>query len=326
MEISISNQWDLPLATENLSSLRCVVLGASGFIGTNLCRSLVGQVYSVRAFGRRQSLPRALHGCEWMQGDFGNPACLHAAVADCDVVFHLVSTTTPASANAEKLVDLNENVAGTLHLLEACWAASVQRIIFVSSGGTIYGIPERLPISESSQTNPITAYGISKLAIEKYLALFEYFNGLEYRVLRLANPFGPHQTGLSNQGVIGAFLRRALAGKPVQMWGDGSVIRDYIYIDDVVDALKLATTHAGNGRIFNIGSGEGRSLNEIVASISRLLAEEIKIERHPSRRVDVPMSILDNEFAARELNWRPRVSFEKGLAFTISWMKSISMT
>jgi UDP-glucose 4-epimerase len=302
--------------------MRCAVLGAGGFIGTNLCRALVGKVDSLRAFGRRQSFPEALRGCDWMPGDFADTTCLPAAVAGCDVVFHLVNATTPASANVDKVADLNANVASTLHLLDACRETGVQRVIFVSSGGTIYGIPDQVPTPETSPTNPITAYGISKLAIEKYLALYEYLYGLEYRVLRVANPFGPYQTALKNQGVIAAFVRRALAGKPFEVWGDGSITRDYVYIDDVVESLTLATTHEGTGRIFNIGSGEGRSLNDIVASINRLLGAEIPVDRRPGRQVDVSVSILDTAFAARELNWQPCTPFEEGLASTISWMKS----
>ena len=306
----------------NLSRLNCTVLGAGGFIGTNLCLALLGQVQSLRAFGRRQSFPEALHGCTWMQGDFSDITTLLPALANCDVVFHLINATTPASANIDKVADLNANVVSTLHLLEACRESGVHRIIFVSSGGTIYGIPSQVPTPENSANNPITAYGISKLAIEKYLGLYEYLYGIEYRVLRVSNPFGPYQTALKNQGVIAAFARQALSGKPIEMWGDGSIIRDYIYIDDVVDALILAATHKGDSRIFNIGSGEGTSLNKIVELISTLLGQDISVNHRPGRQVDVPVSILDIASAASELSWHPRFSFQEGLSSTISWMKS----
>jgi UDP-glucose 4-epimerase len=179
-----------------------------------------------------------------------------------------------------------------------------------------------VPTPETASTNPVTAYGISKLAIEKYLGLYEYLYGLEYRVLRVANPFGPYQTALKSQGVIAAFLRGALGGKSLEMWGDGNVTRDYIFVDDVVEALILAATHEGYGRIFNIGSGEGRSLNDIVAAIGGLLGAEIVVEHRSSRPVDVPVSILDTTFAANELGWRPRTPFKKGLQNTVAWMAS----
>ena len=308
-----------------IETLRCAVLGAGGFIGTNLCRALSGQVGSVRAFGRRQSFPEAMRGCDWISGDFTDPTSLPAAITGCDVVFHLVNASTPASANFDKVADLKANVVSTLRLLDACREAGVGRVVFVSSGGTIYGIPDQVPTPETAPTNPITGYGISKLAIEKYLGLYEHLYGLEYRVLRVANPFGPFQMALKSQGVIAAFIRRALAGKPIEVWGDGSVTRDYIYIDDVIEALILAATHNGSGRIFNIGSGEGRSLNDIVENITKLVPAEIIVDRRPGRLVDVPLSILDSTFAAKELNWRPRTLFEEGLGYTISWMKSIEI-
>lgn len=308
--------------THTLSSMRCVVLGAGGFIGTNLCNALVGRVDYLRGFGRRQSFPEVMSGFDWMPGDFADPACLAAAVAGCDVVFHLVNTSTPASANVNKIADINSNVISTINLLDACRESGVQRVVFVSSGGTIYGIPENIPTPENAPTNPITAYGISKLTIEKYLALYEHLYGLEYRILRVSNPFGPYQTGLKNQGVIATFIRKALTNKPIEIWGDGSIIRDYLYIDDVIDALVNASLHTGAGRIFNIGSGKGLSLNTIVDEISDFLNIDIKIDYHPHRNLDVPISILDTKFSESELNWHARTSFGDGLNSTISWIKS----
>ena len=303
--------------------MRFAVLGA-GFLGSNLCRALVRQGHSVRAFGRRQPFPEALQGCDWVPGDFADPASVANAVSGCEVVFHLITATTPANANIDKVADLNANVINTLHLLNVCRETGVRRVVFVSSGGTIYGIPSQVPTPESAATNPITAYGISKLAIEKYLSLYEYLYGFEYRVLRVANPFGPYQIALKSQGVIAAFLHRALVGKPIEMWGDGSVIRDYVFIDDVVKALMLAATHQGSGRIFNIGSGEGRSLNEIVAAIERLLKQKIPVDHRPGRPVDVPVSVLDPTFAKIELGWQASTPFEEGLRNTLDWTNARS--
>jgi len=304
--------------------MRYSVLGAGGFIGTNLCRTLVCQGHSVRAFGRRKTFPESLRGYDWIPGDFADSASVANAISGCEVVFHLVTATTPANANIDKVADLNANVTNTLHLLDACRETGVRRVIFISSGGTVYGVPNQIPTPESAATNPITAYGISKLAIEKYLGLYEYLYGLEYRVLRVANPFGPYQIAMKNQGVIAAFLHRALAGNPIEIWGDGSIIRDYVFIDDVVDALMLAATHQGSGRIFNIGSGEGRSLNDIVTAIERLLEQIIPVDHRPGRPVDVPVSVLDTTLAKRELGWQAYTPFEEGLRNTLDWTRAQS--
>lgn len=305
----------------DLASSRCIVMGAGGFIGTNLCQRLRGRVDLLRAFGRRQSFPDALEGIEWFPGDFADPTSIASAVDGCDTVFHLVNATTPASANADKIADIEANVISTLHLLEICRAEGVRKVIFVSSGGTIYGIPDQVPTPETAATTPITAYGISKLATEKYLSLFEYLHGLDYRVLRVANPYGPYQIAIKNQGVIAAFLRRALAGKPIEIWGDGSVTRDYVFIDDVTEALECAALHEGADRVFNIGSGEGRSLNDIVAAIEQVLGRQVNVQRREGRTVDVPRSILDTSLAARCLGWRARTDFLDGLARTVAWTR-----
>lgn len=303
--------------------MRCTVLGAGGFIGLNLCQALVSQGHFVLAFGRQACAPLALNGCEWRQGDFFDEANVKSAVDGSDVVFHLVTATTPASANADMLTDLRGNVESTIKMLDACRTTNVRRVVFVSSGGTVYGIPQQVPTPESAPTNPISAYGISKLAIEKYLGLYEYLYDLEYRVLRVANPFGPYQLAKRDQGAIAAFLHQALQAKPIKIWGDGSVVRDYIYIGDVVTAMLLAATHNGPERIFNIGSSQGRSLNEIAASINILAGGNVVVEYQPGRAVDVPVSILDTSISADKLDWRPSTNFEDGLNLTIDWMRTL---
>jgi UDP-glucose 4-epimerase len=305
-----------------LESLRCVVLGGGGFIGTNLCRKLAGRVGELKAFGRRKSFPDALDGVEWLQGDFNDPLSVAAAIEGADIVFHLINATTPNNANIDKAADLRSNVGNTIHLLEACKSAAIKRVVFVSSGGTVYGIPQEIPTAEDSPCWPITSYGISKLSVERYLHLFEYMHGLDYRVLRVSNPFGPFQTAEKNQGVIAAFARRLVAGQHLEVWGDGTVTRDYLYIDDVVDALELAAIHEGPDRIFNIGSGVGRSLNEVIETLQTIeSASGLEIERREGRMVDVPVTTLDIGRAARVLGWAPRVEFADGLRRTLDWVR-----
>lgn len=305
----------------DLSRLRCVVLGAGGFIGTNLCRSLADRVETLRCFGRRQAFPDTVPSALWIPGDFSDSAAVAAAVDGMDVVFHLVSSTTPASSNVDKIADLQTNVISTLHLLEACRQQNVRRVVFVSSGGAIYGTAAIVPTPEDAPTDPLNSYGIAKLAIEKYLSLYRHLYGLDYRILRVANPYGPYQTALRNQGAIAAFMTRALSDKPIEIWGDGSTTRDYIYISDVVDALELVATHEGTNRIFNIGSGTNYSLLQIAHSIEELIGRKQDIRFSGARKLDAHDSLLSIERASAELGWRPKVGLAQGLELTLDWMK-----
>jgi UDP-glucose 4-epimerase len=302
--------------------LSCVVLGGGGFIGTNLCRRLAASGHRVHAFGRRCLFPDDLDGVEWFQGDFTDAGSVAAAIEGFEIVFHLIHATMPQPANLDMAGDLQNNVVPSIALLDLCRRFAVKRVVFVSSGGTVYGCPQQIPTPETAPTTPICAYGISKLAIEKYLALYQYLHGLDYRVLRIANPFGPFQTTLKDQGVVAALIARGLSGKPMEIWGDGSVVRDFVFVDDVVDALaKAAVSDQGGERIFNIGSGRGRSLREVIAAIEDLLGTGLRIEWKAGRAIDVPVSVVAIDRAREGLDWAPATSFESGLEQTIEWAR-----
>jgi UDP-glucose 4-epimerase len=299
----------------------CVVLGGGGFMGINLCRRLYRSGHRVRAFGRNCHFPDALRGIEWRQGDFADPDAVAAAIAGFDIVFHLVHGAMPLAANLAMTTDVQRNFVPSITLLDLCGSLGVKRVVFASSGGTVYGIPQALPTPETAPTDPICAYGISKLAIEKYLTLYERLYALDFRILRIANPFGPFQIALKGQGFIAAATVRALAGQPIEIWGDGSVVRDFIYIDDVVDAFEAAIDDQGPHRVFNIGTGIGRNLRDIVASIEGQIETVVDIRWAPGRDIDIPQSVLAIDRAASELRWSPRTAFEAGLGLTIEWLR-----
>jgi UDP-glucose 4-epimerase len=300
----------------------CVVLGGGGFLGVNLCRRLAASGARVRAFGRRCLFPQDLAGVEWRQGDFCDTAALESAVASCDTVFHLVHTYMPQSADLNMAEDARQNVVSSLALLETCRKLKVRRIVFVSSGGVVYGPTAQVPTPETAATDPISAYGISKLAIEKYLRLYEHHHGLSFRVLRVANLFGPFQLPGKNQGVIAALISCALHNQEFQIWGDGSAIRDYVYVDDVVDALLLAAADASELRIFNIGSGQGRDLRDVIVEIETQLGVKLAVRRTEGRLIDVPVSVLATDRARDVLGWRPRTPFEVGIEQTLAWWRA----
>jgi len=195
------------------------------------------------------------------------------------------------------------------------------RLVFVSSGGTVYGAPKTTPIREDHPLDPLCSYGIVKLAIEKYLLMHSALKGLDYRVLRVSNPFGPGQHLNPTQGVVGNFIHQLSQGRRLSVWGDGSIVRDYIYIDDVVRALLLADRHAGVGRVFNIGSGHGHRLIDVIEIIGRALGKLPEIDFGAARSFDIPVNILDTSVARQELEWRPEIPFEDGVRKTVESLK-----
>lgn len=305
---------------------RCLVLGGRGFIGSHLVSALLEQGRKVRCFDRPRVLPVGEshffdRDFELFEGDLLSEADVAEALEGCDVCFHLISTTLPKSSNADPVFDIESNVLGTVRLLSHAVKVGLKKVIFVSSGGTVYGVPRMIPLHEDHPTDPICSYGITKLAIEKYLSLFHKLHGLEYAILRLANPFGEGQRIHASQGAIAVFLGKALRDETIDIWGDGSIVRDYIHIDDVVSALLLALNSNCAERVFNIGSGKGRSLNEVLNAIETVIGKKTFRHYLPGRPFDVPASLLCIERARMELAWTPKVRFEEGISRFAKWIE-----
>ena len=304
--------------------MKCLVLGGGGFIGSHVVDALIDGGHRVRVFERpRVPQYRACDGdtLEWMEGDFQNSARVREAVQGVDTIVHLVSTTLPKGSNDDPEFDVQSNVIGSLRLLRSAVEAGVRKVVFISSGGTVYGVPVTIPIPETHPTEPRVSYAIGKLAVEKYLAVFRQQHGLDYAVLRVANPYGPRQRVDIAQGAVAVFLDAALAGRDVEIWGDGSVIRDYVHVADVARAFVLALEYGGEQRIFNIGSGQGRSLVELLDVIERAVGRPVPRRHLPARGIDVPSNVLDIARAQRELAWTPRVGLEEGVARTVEWLR-----
>lgn len=302
--------------------MNVLVLGAAGFIGRHLSAALVADGHQVCGFDRVPAHGSWPAAANWKVGDFANPVDIRAALADSELVFHLVSASIPKTSNEAPALDLQNNVGATLGLLDAL-AGHPQKpkIVFISSGGTVYGIPRTIPIPESHPTDPLCAYGIGKLAIEKYLALYHRLHGIEYCIVRLANPYGPYQGFQQGQGAIPTFLWQALHGKPLEIWGDGTVVRDYLHISDVVRAILAAARQSGPERIFNIGSGVGHSLNDLADLIRELFGRDIPCRYLPGRACDVPVNILGINRASTVLGWLPGIPLTTGMAQTLEWLR-----
>ncbi len=297
--------------------MKCLILGGFGFLGSHLCDVLLERGHTVRLFDRFEALrDNVVHlqgRVETTLGDLANEAAIREAVDGIDIVYHLVSTTHPKISNDDPAFDVASNVLPTLHLLDQVRRNGVKKVIFFSSGGTVYGIPRQVPIPETHPTDPLCSYGIQKLAIEKYLQLYHHLFGLDYAVLRIANPFGERQRPDHIQGAVTVFTHHVLTGRNIEIWGDGQVVRDYLYVRDVANAAELAMHHQGTVRTFNIGAGRGKSLLEVIDAIGGVTGNKPIVTFKPARALDVPINVLDTSAAHQHLNWHPAFAFEEGL-------------
>ncbi len=207
------------------------------------------------------------------------------------------------------MYDVESNLISTLRLLQDVVKRKIKKIVFVSSGGTVYGVPKSIPISEIHPRQPICSYGITKKTIEDYLYMFNYLYGLDYNVFRLSNPYGERQNPLYAQGVIPVFLKKILLNEEIVIWGDGSVRRDYIYIKDAIIPLVKSLNHNSNNKVFNLGSGKGYSVNELLEMIKDITKAGAKVKYTEGRKLDVPVSVLDISLLKKEMEFSPKVRY-----------------
>ena len=305
--------------------MKIAIFGGSGFIGSAIVDRLLQDGHMLRVFERPSLEPfsafTADERVEWVSGDLMSPPDVTHAIDGVDVVLHLVSTTVPKSSNDDPIYDVQSNLVATLQMLNAMRAKRVSKIVFISSGGTVYGTPHYLPVDETHPTEPQVSYGITKLAIEKYILLYQRQYGIKANILRVSNPYGERQKVQSGQGAVGIFLKRALQGKSLDIWGDGSVTRDYIYVGDVAEAFASAITYNGPESVFNISSGVGITLNALIENLESVLGKPITRRYLEGRPFDVKVSVLDNSLARLELGWQPAVGLRDGIHRTAVWME-----
>lgn len=293
-----------------------LITGAGGFIGRALLRTLVERGEFVIALSRKPDPSRLETLVSWrpMPNSVTEWAELLRGVS---TVYHLAWSTLPQTSNEDPPTDASDNIVKTLELLQAAKRQDNLRLVFASSGGTVYGALSSVPANEQHSTNPRCAYGVSKLAIEKYLAMYHDLWGLNGISLRIGNAYGPGQKIGRNFGAIATFAMHAVKGEPITIYGNGSVIRDYIYIDDLVDAIIAAGSHVSATGVINVAAGVGKSLNDIIDVLGKVCAEKIAVNYIQGRDLDVPISVLDISLASAVLNWRPRTSFETGIESTV---------
>lgn len=297
------------------------IYGANGFIGRHLVARLAEKAVSVRAVSRhidlelKQRFPR---GVDFVEADLRDSLAMASSLQGLDVVVQLISTSSPGLQNRYNVSDIRDNVIPHVEFIESAIAAGVRRYIFFSSGGTVYGPKAEPPIVEDAPTNPINSHGLTKLTIEKYLQMYGHVDGLDYVILRVANPFGPGQVFRKGQGLIPAILSRHKEGLPIQIIGDGATQRDYVFIDDVIDAVEAALERAeARQSIINIGSGKSRSVLQVIDTMESVLGFSFSREYIRERKTDVDVNVLDNSRARKLLGWTPKTDFRIGLEQTL---------
>ena len=297
--------------------MKVLITGADGFLGKKLTSHLQNQDIDVAVTRRRTKIKEAVHPpCTPFDLDAENTH-LAEILSRTDVLVHLAWGSTPGVSNKFPVDDVLQSVAGTVRLFDMSAKAGVKRIVFASSGGQVYGNVDSSSILESSVTNPTSAYGIGKLSCEKYLSLFRDLYGIEVISLRVANLYGPGQSLKDGFGVIPTFLSRLKSGLPLTIFGDGMNVRDFVYIDDVVNAFSIAISSGVQG-VFNISSGRGISICEIIENMEKLTGCATKLEHVPARAADPIAVVLSNAAARTQLGWMPVVDFSAGLAATIN--------
>ena len=293
------------------------IYGAGGFIGRHMVRRLAGRGLPVRAVSRRfDSDFRASWEtrADMVEADFSHSMSMLSTLDGVDTVIQLISSSSPGMGNRLLVEDIKENVIPHISFIQNAIDRGVKKYVFVSSGGTVYGPDAPVPTPETAHTNPINSHGMTKLTIEKYLQMFGRVDGLNYVILRVSNPYGPGQMFRKGQGLIPAVVQRHRDGKPIQIIGDGTAERDYLYIDDLAAAIeKVIENDAIQNEIFNIGSGRGASVLDVIAALEEVMGEPFTREFLPARATDVPKSILDISKARAALDWSPKTTLHDGL-------------
>ena len=294
--------------------LSAAVIGG-GFIGRHLIRKLLAHGMHVRVLDRNDCPQEFAGKVEWAKANYHDGAALLGVLQGANIAYHLVSSTVPGDQHVDVAQELHDNVIGSLRVAQSCIDCSVGRLVFASSA-SVYGLQEHFPIPESAATWPISAHGIHKLTIEKFLWLSHREHGLDVRIVRLANPYGPGQNLTGRQGFVAIAIGCLVRDEPLVV-RDQSVIRDFVYVEDVAEAMTLAGVATVAPRVVNVGSGRGASLSDALNMIEELSGRTLQLQPVPPRRVDIPVSVLDISLAQAQLGFKPAVDLRCGISQTL---------
>ncbi len=289
-----------------------LILGGAGFIGRNLVKALCVSNINVKVLSLGVNPLPFYPTLEYIEGSFLDKEILDKALDGVTTVYHLISTTNPSSSNLNPVADIGTNLIGLIGLLDLMRVKKINKIVFISSGGTVYGEPLYTPIDINHPLKPICSYGVVKVAMENYLHMYSHLYGIKPTILRVANPYGLGQLAMKGQGVIADFMYKIKAGKSIEVWGDGSSVRDYIYIDDLI-TLCVKAGFTDKVGVFNVGSGSGNSVKQIISSIELITGLKAKVNYKESRLFDVKSVVLDISETKKVFSWKIDYNLFQGI-------------
>src|SRR3989339_112845 len=279
---------------------RIIITGGKGFIGSHLIKNLTAKNYkNLLSIDKHKSKNQST---KTVVGDFFDTKILNNTLQKDDTVIHMACSSVPALSETDK-------------------EKQVKKVIYFSSGGTVYGNYGKRAIKETDAQNPFNAHGAMKLAVEKYLQVFSHVHGLNYIILRPGNPYGRTIDNHKNQGIIDIFLKKITNNEPLEIWGDGKIVRDYIHINDLTGLIIKIIENEVNNEIFNAGTGIGTSINELIKIIKKTTGKNITVNYRGTRNFDVKYNILNIEKAKKLLNWQPRINIEQGVKMHVATLK-----
>lgn len=299
-----------------------LVLGGTGVMGRRLCARLTKSAVGTVATARTPRDRPGLSGMRWRSLDLATFDAWDDLLDGIDTVYHLAWSTIPSSASLDPARDVLENVVSSVRLLEAARRVPGMRIVFASSGGSVYGPANQLPVSEEHPTRPVSAYGISKLMVENYIEKYRLHYGVDAVALRIGNCYGIGQHETRGLGAVTLFARAALRAEPLKLYGNGGVVRDFIHVDDVVSALLAAGSRHNVPGPINVGSGVGHSLLDVIAKLEAALGRRLSLERVAPRQFDVPASVLDIRRARESIGWAPTIDLDLGIEMLLNELRT----
>jgi UDP-glucose 4-epimerase len=302
----------------NLPS-RILMIGAAGFVGRSLSRRLLAAGVAVEGIVRSPT-SQVEPGVRVHTGGLEDGATLRTLVERCDAIVHVASASTPSASRVAPSIEALLNLAPTLRLLETLQDSPTKPLVYMSSGGAIYGSPALDAVPEDAPLAPQSYYAAGKASIEMFLQAYARAFAGVVTVLRPSNVYGPGQPHYVAFGVVRTMLQHALDGTPMEIWGDGRVVRDYIHIDDLVDAFVAVLSAPPSNRTYNVGAGVGHSLREVLAEVELAAGRPIEVHFRPARAIDVPRIVLDTRRIKAELGWSPKVTLPEGIADTWRWL------